>query len=65
VLSADAAVEFFDSVPATMQSSMQHDAAAGRAIEIEAIGGAVLRAAARTGIPAPTTEKLVEELHTR
>jgi 2-dehydropantoate 2-reductase len=62
VLSADTAVQFFDSVPASMQSSMQHDAAAGRAIEIEAIGGAVLRAAAQTGIAAPVTERFVEEL---
>jgi 2-dehydropantoate 2-reductase len=58
-LSADAAVQFFDSVPAAMQSSMQHDAAAGRTIEIEAIGGALLRAAAQTGIAAPVTERLV------
>ena len=62
VLNADAAVQFFDSVPAAMQSSMQHDAAAGRTIEIEAIGGAVLRAAAQTGIAAPVTERLVEGL---
>ena len=62
VLNADAAVHFFDSVPAAMQSSMQHDAAAGRSIEIEAIGGAVLRAAALTGIAAPVTGKLVEGL---
>ena len=61
-LSAEAALEFFDSVPPTMQSSMQHDAAAGRPIELDAIGGAVLRAATRTGIPAPVTEKLVSDL---
>jgi 2-dehydropantoate 2-reductase len=61
-LNANAAVQFFDSVPDTMQSSMQHDAATGRPIEIEAIGGAILRAAAQTGIPAPVTETLVNEL---
>lgn len=61
-LSAQAALEFFDSVPATMQSSMQHDAAAGNDIELDAIGGAVLRAADRTGSPAPVTQKLVAEL---
>ena len=61
-LSAEAALEFFDSVPATMQSSMQHDAAAGNEIELDAIGGAVLRAADRTGIPAPATQKLVAGL---
>jgi 2-dehydropantoate 2-reductase len=62
VLSEDTAVQFFDSVPATMQSSMQHDAAAGRAIEVEAIGGAVLRAAGLIGISAPAVERLVEQL---
>lgn len=61
-LSAGTALEFFDSVPPTMQSSMQHDAAAGNEIELDAIGGAVLRASARTGIPAPVTQKLVAEL---
>lgn len=61
-LSAAATLEFFDSVPPTMQSSMQHDAAAGNEIELDAIGGAVLRASARTGIPAPVTQRLVAEL---
>ena len=45
-----------------MQSSMQHDAAAGNELELDAIGGAVLRASDRTGIPAPVTQKLVAEL---
>jgi 2-dehydropantoate 2-reductase len=61
-LNAESALEFFDSVPSTMQSSMQHDAAAGNDIELDAIGGAVLRASDRTGIPAPVTRKLVAEL---
>ena len=61
-LSPESALEFFDSVPPTMQSSMQHDAAAGKDIELDAIGGAVLRAGDRTGISAPVTQKLVAEL---
>ena len=61
-LSAQAALEFFDSVPPAMQSSMQHDAAAGNELELDAIGGAVLRASERTGIAAPVTQKLVAEL---
>ena len=44
----------------TMQSSMQKDVAAGRRPELDAIGGAVLRAAARHGIAAPATEELVD-----
>jgi 2-dehydropantoate 2-reductase len=58
-------LEFFDRVPASMQSSMQRDAAAGRPTELEAIGGAILRAAQRTGTPAPVTAALVEDLRRR
>lgn len=58
-------LQFFDQVPAGMQSSMQRDAAAGRATELEAIGGAVVRRAARHGIPVPVTTRLVEQLHAR
>lgn len=61
-LSPSDAVDFFDSVPETMESSMQHDAAAGNPIELDAIGGAVLRASKRTGIPTPITQRLVAEL---
>jgi 2-dehydropantoate 2-reductase len=61
-VSADDAVKFFDSVPPTMQSSMQHDAAAGLPIEIEAIGGAVLRAASTAGVSTPVTLRLVDAL---
>jgi 2-dehydropantoate 2-reductase len=45
--------------PGTMQSSMQKDVAAGRAPELDAIGGAILRAADRHGIPAPATRELM------
>jgi 2-dehydropantoate 2-reductase len=39
---------------------MQKDREAGRPTEIEAIGGSVLRAAARHGLDAPTTQALVD-----
>ena len=58
-------LEFFDGIPASMESSMQRDAAVGRPTELEAIGGAVLRAARRTGTPAPATAALVEDLRRR
>jgi 2-dehydropantoate 2-reductase len=58
-------LEFFDKIPASMESSMQRDAAAGRPTELEAIGGAVLRAASRTGTPAPMTAALVDDLRRR
>jgi 2-dehydropantoate 2-reductase len=44
---------------ATLGSSMQRDIAAGRAPELDAIPGSVLRAAARHGIGCPTIERLV------
>jgi 2-dehydropantoate 2-reductase len=43
-------------------SSMARDVAAGRPPELDAIGGAVLRAAARHGVPTPTVERLVEAI---
>jgi 2-dehydropantoate 2-reductase len=52
-------------VPDAMQSSMQKDAAAGRPIELDAIGGAVLRAAERGGTDAPVTARLVADLQAR
>jgi 2-dehydropantoate 2-reductase len=61
----EAVVRFLDSVPETMESSMQHDQAAGQPLELDAIGGAVLRRAARAGIDVPVTARLVEELGQR
>jgi 2-dehydropantoate 2-reductase len=50
---------------ATLGSSMQRDIAAGRAPELDAIPGSVLRAAARHGLPCPTIERLVAMIETR
>lgn len=47
------------SAHATLGSSMQRDIAAGRTPELDAIPGAVLRAAARHEVPCPTIERLV------
>jgi 2-dehydropantoate 2-reductase len=57
-----AIMTMFDAVPPGMKSSMQRDAEAGRAIELDAIGGAVLRGARRYGIDTPVTARLVGEL---
>lgn len=64
---ADAGVvwSFTQDVPAAMTSSMQRDAAAGRPTELDAIGGAVLRAAERHGVDVPVTRRIVEELRAR
>ena len=43
-------------------SSMARDVAAGRPPELDAIGGAVLRAARRHGIETPTVQRLVEAI---
>ena len=64
-IDAAAVVAALDAMPAIMQSSMQRDAAAGRPLEVEAIGGAVLRAADRSGVPVPATARLVEDLRRR
>ncbi|MFD5160273.1 ketopantoate reductase family protein [Streptomyces hawaiiensis] len=54
----------YDAFPPSMKSSMQRDAEAGRPLELDAIGGALLRAAERHGIPVPVTARVVEEVRT-
>ena len=56
---------FIEKAPGTMETSMQRDQAAGRQIEIDALGGALLRRAARAGIDVPVTKRLVEDLKKR
>ena len=60
-----ATVAILERVPDAMRSSMQKDAAAGRPIELDAIGGTILRAAERAGTQAPVTARLVAELGAR
>ncbi|MFF0792606.1 ketopantoate reductase family protein [Streptomyces spiralis] len=61
-VTAEDLLSFFDRVPATMKSSMQRDAEVGRPLELDAIGGAVLRAGAAHGIATPATARLVAEI---
>jgi 2-dehydropantoate 2-reductase len=49
----------------TLGSSMQRDIAAGRTPELDAIPGAILRAAARHDIECPTIERLVVQIAER
>lgn len=58
-------IAFTDGLPPTLRSSMQRDAEAGRPTELDALGGAVLRAAARHGIETPRMAALVAELTAR
>lgn len=56
------AVARYDAFPARTRSSMQRDAEAGRPLELDAIGGALLRAADRHGVLVPVTAQVVREL---
>jgi 2-dehydropantoate 2-reductase len=59
------AIAELDRAHATLGSSMQRDIAAGRAPELDAIPGSVLRAAARHGLHCPTIERLVAMIAAR
>ncbi|WP_316746110.1 2-dehydropantoate 2-reductase [Streptomyces sp. MK7] len=61
-ITAEDLLSFFDRVPETMKSSMQRDAEAGRPLELDAVGGAVLRAGAAHSIATPATARLVAEI---
>lgn len=54
-----------DGAHASLRSSMQKDIAAGRAPELDAVQGAVLRAAARLGFPCPTVRRLTDRIARR
>lgn len=64
-IDAVANLAFIDKASQSMETSMQRDQAAGRPIEIDALGGALLRRAAKAGIQVPVTKRLVEELEAR
>ena len=52
----------YDAFPPRTKSSMQRDAEAGRPLELDAIGGALLRAADRHGVKVPVATRVVREL---
>lgn len=57
----DATLERYDRI-GDLRSSMQKDRAAGKPLELDAIGGAVLRAARRHRLDVPATQELVAEI---
>jgi 2-dehydropantoate 2-reductase len=61
-IDVDKVLALFDAIPETMQSSMQRDAQAGRPLEIEAIGGAVVRSANAHSISLAIVPELVDQL---
>lgn len=56
------ALALYDAFPAGSKSSMQRDAEAGRPLELDAIGGALLRAAEQHRVPVPVGTRLITEL---
>jgi 2-dehydropantoate 2-reductase len=65
VIDREKGLQLLDSMPESMETSMQRDQAAGRPLELDALGGALLRRAARAGIAVPVTHRLVDELGSR
>jgi 2-dehydropantoate 2-reductase len=55
--------ETFDSLPPAIRSSMQKDLAAGRQLELDAIGGPIVRGGKRYGIAVPTTNALIATIN--
>jgi len=55
----------FDSAPPGMRSSMQKDLAAGRQLELDAIGGPIVRSGERYGIDVSTTVKLMAAIQAK
>ncbi|MFH8237452.1 ketopantoate reductase family protein [Streptomyces sp. NPDC018321] len=55
----------YEAFPPSARSSMQRDAEAGRPLELDAIGGALLRAARRHGVSVPVVARLVTDLERR
>jgi 2-dehydropantoate 2-reductase len=55
----------FESMPGGMRSSMAKDVVAKRQLELDAIGGAVVRGGERYGIKVPTTMGLMETIRSK
>ncbi|MFB7723129.1 ketopantoate reductase family protein [Nocardia sp. NPDC056100] len=55
----------YNAFPPEAKSSMQRDAEAGHPLELDAIGGALLRAADSRNIAVPVATRLVQELQAR
>jgi len=55
----------FDGVPLAMRSSMQKDVGAGRQLELDAIGGPIVRGGKRYGIDVSTTSSLMTAIRAK
>jgi 2-dehydropantoate 2-reductase len=57
--------EIIDAMPASLTTSTARDVAAGRASELDAIAGSIVRAGRRLGVETPVLEGLLERLEGR
>jgi 2-dehydropantoate 2-reductase len=64
-ISPEVVMAQIDGLPADLRTSMQHDIAAGRATELDAIAGAVVRAGNRHGLPCPAIQSLMTKIEER
>ncbi len=58
----DQTLAFFEGVPPTMRSSMQKDVIARRQLELDAIGGPIVRGGERFAIDTPVTSSLMSAI---
>lgn len=56
---------FIESLPDQMRSSMQKDVAAGRQLELDGIGGPIVRGGERHGLDVPTTKGLMAAIRAK
>jgi 2-dehydropantoate 2-reductase len=59
---ANAVLARIKGLPPQMRSSMEKDLANGNPLELDAIGGPIVRGGARHGIPVPVTSELMHEV---
>jgi 2-dehydropantoate 2-reductase len=64
-LDAETVLKIIKGAPPAMRSSMQKDVDHGRAPELDAIGGAIVRAARRHGLHVRVTENLMTQIERR
>jgi len=65
MVNADGVIAGLAKMPGNMRSSMQKDVEQGRAPELDAIAGPILRGAERYGIDVPVTRKLLAAVEAR
>ncbi|MFI5103380.1 MAG: ketopantoate reductase family protein [Terriglobales bacterium] len=65
VVNVDTLLAAISGMPAGMRSSMQKDAEAHRALELDAIAGPILRGAAQHGLPVPATREMVDAIRSK